>query len=429
MDKTVVVDSIKERVDKTGRRWIQDLEKTYDKAKEKYSKQSKSKNKSYILDYLQQMRLGDGSKKQERRRITKSRALRIMGILKNFDDWMQGKEFLLITKQDMHNFVEKLDDGILVSPSSGKEYAETTKATIKKVIRKYWKWLKGDNNYYPKEVDWMDTYEPRPDMTIYSYDEIELIRDSFRPFQMKTLVWLLFDSGARINELLNLKIKDVIKPNGQARYLSVRFRDEISKRAGRTVGLYLSTFYLATYLKKHHTDPNNPEAYLFTYGYNAVRTKLYVKGKAILGKSLTPHRIRGSSATYYATRIKTYQNFCYRFGWSLSSRVPDIYYRRAGVKSNEVMNEIFASERAILQSESMGDRLTTDQLLLENKRLTDKVSTYKKKVSGFERYEPALMELLKNPAIKEQLIELMSKEISEDTKLIQEAQHSLEVQQ
>ena len=423
-----VVEPIRERIDKNGRKWIQDHESVYDKAEEKYSKQSKSKNKHLILEYLKEMRLGDGSKRQERRKISKSRALRVMGILKNFDDWVHGKEFDGINKADMQDFVLKIDEGIIVSPLNGKEYAETTKATIKKVVRKFWKWFKGDNQYYPDEVIWMDTYEPHPDMEIYSYDEIELIRDSFTKFKMKTLVWVLFDSGARINELLNLKIKDVVKSNRQSRYMSVRIKESIAKSQGRIVGLYLASFHLATYLAKHHPDPNNPEAYLFDYSYNAVRTKLYQKGRKVLRKSITPHRIRGSSATYYATRIKTYQNFCYRFGWALSSRVPDIYYGRAGVKANEVMNEIFSSERAILQSESMDERLVSDQLLMENKMLTDKVGNYKKKVSNFERYEPAIQELLSNPAIKQQLIQIMDKNINENTRLIKEAQ-PLEVQQ
>ncbi|MFH1406113.1 MAG: hypothetical protein ABIG52_02760, partial [Nanoarchaeota archaeon] len=106
--KVQIVESATERIDKKGRRWIQDHEVVFDKSKTKYFEQSKSKNKGYILDYLKEMRLGDSSKKQERRKITKSRALRILGILKNFDDWMQGTPFMQITKSDMQEFVEKL---------------------------------------------------------------------------------------------------------------------------------------------------------------------------------------------------------------------------------------------------------------------------------------------------------------------------------
>ena len=414
--KVQIVETVVDRIGKNGRRWIQDHESVYDKAKTKFFEDSKSVNKSDILHYLRDMRTGDPSKKQEKRSIGKSRALRVMGILRNFDGWMQGKEFREINEQDMRDFVEKLEDGILVSPLTGKEYAETTKATIKKVIRKFWKWLKGKNEFYPKEVVWMDTYEPRPEGQIYSIDELQLMKDSFTKFKMRTLVMLMFDSGARINEILNLKIKDIVYPNAQSRYVSINITNSIAKSGnGRTIGLYLSSIYLLKYIEKHHTDPNNKEAYLFNYSYDAIRTKHYQKGMKVLGKSVTPHRIRASSATYYATRIKTYQNFCYRFGWNLASRVPDIYYKRAGVKNSEVMNEIFSSERAILQSESMDERLINDQLIIENKMLTDKVGNYKKKVSGFERSEPALMELLQNPAIKEQLMKIMNRDISENT--------------
>ncbi len=83
--KTEIVKEPKERTDSTGRRWIQDHEETYDKAISKYKEASKSPNKSLIVQYLQDIRLGDRYAKRAKKAVTKSRALRIFGVLQNID--------------------------------------------------------------------------------------------------------------------------------------------------------------------------------------------------------------------------------------------------------------------------------------------------------------------------------------------------------
>ena len=112
-----VVLTIKERVDKNGRRWLQDHEANYDEKIKNYLETSTSPNKYLIMEYLNDMAIGDSSKQSAKREVTKSRRLRILQVMESVDEWMSNKPFKGITAGDMKIFVGRLNDDIIVSPT------------------------------------------------------------------------------------------------------------------------------------------------------------------------------------------------------------------------------------------------------------------------------------------------------------------------
>ena len=430
MQKTELVREIKERIDKkTGRRWIQDHENTYDQAIKKYAENNKSPNKQYILGYLQDMQLGDRSKLTAKKAVSKSRCLRIFGVLTNIDNWLQQKPFQEIDKQDIQKLVLDLKEDLIISPKNNKPYAETTKASMLKMLRRFWKWLK-KTPYYPEEVDWIDTYEPKTTKEVFGIDDIKLLADNCHSIQLKTILWILFDTGARINELLNIKLKDIKTPTPQEKYYTLRIRCETEKNnRERSIGLFYTNKILQTYLENHHQTPGDQESYLFTTSYDHIRNYLRRKSLKFLKKSMTPHKIRASSATHYACRIRTYQDFCYRFGWSLSSRVPDLYYNRAGVKNNDVMNSIHTFERDRIRTE-FGDQLVNNKELFdENFALQRKVNNYESEIYKRQRYDTILGKLLSLPEVKSKVREIMKTELHNNKELSETNEKKLLTQQ
>ena len=130
--KTEIVKKPKEKVDtKTGRRWIQDHESVYDKAIKKYLQNSQSPNKSTIVQYLADIRLGDRNVKKAKRAVTKSRCLRIFPVLQNIDLWLGQKPFNKVTVDDMKTFVLNLKEDIIVSPTTKRAYSEASKPATK----------------------------------------------------------------------------------------------------------------------------------------------------------------------------------------------------------------------------------------------------------------------------------------------------------
>lgn len=106
---------------------------------------------------------------------------------------------------------------------------------------------------------------------------------------------VLFDSGARINELLNVRLKReyIFWKEDIGCYM---LRLEFSKTKSRTISIPLSTKYLKNWLDEHPAR-GNPQAQLFPMTYDSVRMVISRLGKRILEKRVTPHLLRHSSAT------------------------------------------------------------------------------------------------------------------------------------
>lgn len=414
--KPELIKPIKERVDNKGRRWIQDHEKTYDKAIKKYSEESNSPNKNTIIRYLTDIRIGDRSTK---RKVSKSRALRVFSTLQNIDLWLKQKPFQQVTVEDIKTLVLDLEEDIILSPHTKNPYTETTKAGMLKALRKFWKWLK-NTPYYPEEVDWIDAYEPVIVQEIFSIEDVEYLERHLHSNTMRTILWILFDSGLRINELLNLRLKDIKPPSNGENYFTLRVRHETAKtHEERNVGLHYSNKHLLEYLEKNHQTPNKQDSFLFNTSYNYIRKYLSEKSKKHLNRSMTPKRLRGSSATHFASRIKSYQSFCYRYGWKLSSRVPDGYYNRAGVKNKEVMQQIHSFERTRITNEQADHAITNKDLLDENTALRRKLSQYEGELYKIGRYDGILNRLLAEPSIKEKARELFLKDQENQIEVLQ----------
>jgi hypothetical protein len=82
---------------------------------------------------------------------------------------------------------------------------------------------------------------------------------------------------------------------------------------------------------------------LFDKNYPAARKFLLRLGKRVLGRSIHYHLFRHSSATYYADKMNREQ-LCIRYGWTFSSRMPDVYIARAGVEMRELDERFKAAE-------------------------------------------------------------------------------------
>lgn len=80
------------------------------------------------------------------------------------------------------------------------------------------------------------------------------------------------------------------------------------------------------------TDVTMP---LLPASVNAVRLTLRKLGQQALGKRAYPHLLRHTSATFWGNKLP-YFKFCKRFGWTLTSGMPQRYIDREGVDEMEV---------------------------------------------------------------------------------------------
>lgn len=334
---------------------IHKIEQRYSVAIKSIEKDRKiiKENKEIILRFLRDCELGKTIKGKQKKKIGKGRLLRASSILKFMSSVWFRKPLNKVSQQDMENFISDLDKEKILS-HKGKPYTEETRVTIKKFIKKFYKWLLGDGIKYPGLVDWIDTSGKPAEIPALRKLEIEKLVERTGSIRDKALIIILFDSGARIEEFLNIRLDDVkVKKENIAElqayntelnekdYYKIRIR--YSKTKPRTISIPLCTKYLNDWIKEHPAK-NNPDAFLLDLTYPNVKKILIRKGEKILNKRLTPHILRHSSMTYYANIIKNRYQFCYRYGLAMSSNVVDRYIDRSGILEEETADAVKVDE-------------------------------------------------------------------------------------
>ena len=308
------------------------------------------RNKDLILKFIRDCRLGKTLKKRQKKVIGEARCIKYLYILKRLSLWF-NKPFDEVNQKDMEIFIEGLENDKYKYELKGKnnqvikskELSHSTKVDYKKTIRKFYKWLFGNNDHYPELVDWIDTYDVVKEIPALRREEVEKLADASK-IRDKAIIIFLFDSGARAEEFLNIRICDLTKIEDVYKLRIVH-----SKTKPRTIHLPIASKYLDMWLKEYK-DKEDHE-YLFPLTYEGLRMMLHRIGKRILNKSVYPHLMRHSSATYYANLLN-HQQLCYRYGWSMASNMPNRYLDREGIFEEETTNVVKAYDMSRLEKQN-----------------------------------------------------------------------------
>ena len=293
--------------------------------------------------------------------VGKNKVSRYLYDLYNISSWL-NKKFEKTTKQDVEKLMVKLQET---------KYSEWTKKGYKIIIKKFYKWLRNSKEY-PEEVEWIkssmkENHKKLPE-EILNEEEIKRLIEHASCVRDKALLSVLYDSGCRIGELLNLRIKDIESVEyGMRIYLT-------GKTGMRKVLLIFSVPYLSEWLNNH---PNkNPSSNVWIknngkrLGYGRIRNLLKdIAKRAKINKKVNPHNFRHSRATYYASRLREREMMEY-FGWRKSDTV-GIYVHLNG---ETVDNAILRSQGIIKEDEKEGILLKSKKCLRCNKinKPTDK---------------------------------------------------------
>ncbi|MEM2751143.1 MAG: tyrosine-type recombinase/integrase, partial [Nitrososphaerales archaeon] len=140
-----------------------------------------------------------------------------------------------------------------------KDYSPFTKHDYKVVLKKFYKWLCGGEEY-PEQVKWIKTTLKMKDELLpedlLTEDEVMKLVDKADSLRDKAFIITLYESGARIGELDSLRIKDVVFEENYARLMLE------GKTGSRRVIVVASTPYLQAWIQSHPLK-NNPDAPLW----------------------------------------------------------------------------------------------------------------------------------------------------------------------
>lgn len=226
----------------------------------------------------------------------------------------------------------------LVRRIEEKDWSGWTKVTYRAILKKFFKWLKGGDEY-PSEVKWVKTSMNRNELQMISTqdlitdeDIVKAIRACDHP-RNKAFLAVLSESGCRIGEIGTLQLKNIaFDKHGTVLTLH-------GKTGSRRVRVINATTYLATWLNCHpfKDDPEAPlwinvgtSNYHQMMRYNALARILKDAFRSAgIKKRCNPHLFRHSRASILANHLTEFQMNQY-FGWVQGSDMPSTYVHLSG---------------------------------------------------------------------------------------------------
>lgn len=342
-------------------------------------KQILPENRRTLIRFIRDCRLGRTVKRGARRRLTASRCRKLIFSLKVFAIRLDCA-FESVTPERMEQFILDLEEGRIKKRKSNRSsgaYRVSTVVDIKKILKKFYRWLIPDHDRVEELVGWFDTADQPPELKTFGYDDVEKMMMHAPTLQARCLLKLLFDGGFRAGEIFNVRLADVTFSQSESRGLLGLIRIRVSKTKPRTVSLPLATDHLIAWCEAHpeggrvwpdgRFEPANPQATLVIYSYHYCQKLVRQLGGRVLGERMYLHRFRHSSATYYAKRLSHYQ-LAARFGWTMSSNAISRYVDASGILADQVARIVqgeLTSQEQRQRTLDLVQQLRADPVLLD----------------------------------------------------------------
>jgi len=217
----------------------------------------------------------------------------------------------------------------------------------------FFPWLYGTKTpEYPKVVKWMKPKTPKrnsklPDDMITD-EEARRMTDAADNPRDKAFVSFLFGSGARIGEIMSMRIKDV-RLGSDITHVMLNGKTGIRK-----IPIIDSSDYLVDWIN-HHPGKNDPESKIFYNKLSGDFTEkttywqvrwllLKIAKKANVTKKVNPHNFRHSQATIMSTKLTERLMKMY-FGWGRNSDMADTYVHMSNTHLTDVIKEFHKSRK------------------------------------------------------------------------------------
>ncbi len=253
-------------------------------------------DKRAILRFLDELALGKVNKGHQISLARQAKYLDMLRIpLESF-----GKPTSRLTVKDVEAFEKKLCSGEIQS-QKGRPYSSSTKADIRAALKVFLRWKlgkrKGDDL-----TDWLDTRVPAKTPDYLSEAQVTALWKGCKSASERFLIAVLFDTGARASEFLNIRYEDIRLPGKGDNYVKITLKEEYSKTIGRTISLFWDKSLEAVqdYIREREAMGIRADEPVFNGRYDQARCFLNRLGLRILKRPIHFHLFRHSSATYYA---------------------------------------------------------------------------------------------------------------------------------
>jgi integrase len=221
--------------------------------------------------------------------------------------------------------------------------AELTKPDHRKVIKKFFKWLDGDDRRVKWTKTWLNGNKEKLPEELLNKDDIQALFKACYNVRDKAIISVLWEIGCRIGELLGMRIKNVQFDEKGAVIIVY------GKTGSRRIRLVSSVPHLSNWLE-HHPRKDDPEAPLWVsiesknhaeqVMYHCLNARLRkIAKRAGIKKKVNPHIFRRFRATDLANLLTEAQMKQY-FGWTKDSKMASVYVHLSGRDIDEAILRI-----------------------------------------------------------------------------------------
>jgi integrase/recombinase XerD len=240
-----------------------------------------------------------------------------------------GKNFKDATTEDIRTIVAEINRST--------KYSDWTRSDFRVALKRFYRWLReSPKGETPKEVAWITVGNNKNQILpeeLLTENDVSKLAAAAENSRDRAFVLVLYESDARIGELLNLRRKHVVFDQFGAVLLVA------GKSGHRRIRTVLSSPALAEWMNDH-PNKDDPEAPLWTvigdrnHGeplmYESARQLLRrLAERAELKKKVNPHIFRHSRSTILANHLTEAQLKEFA-GWTQSSKMPGRYVHLSG---------------------------------------------------------------------------------------------------
>lgn len=248
---------------------------------------------------------------------------------------IMGKPLREASSSDIADFVREIEC---------RDYSAWTKHDYKVIVKIFYRWLRKTSEY-PEEVRWIKVGVKKHSLLpeeVLTEDDVKRLMETAGNLRDKALIFVLYESGCRIGEVLSLRLRNVqFDEYGAVLIVS-------GKTGDRRVRIISSAPKLASWIE-NHPFKNDPKAPLWVsystrnmnepLSYAATKVMIQkVSRRADIKKRVYPHLFRHSRATFLANFLTEAQLKQF-FGWVQGSDMASTYVHLSG---RDVDNALFS---------------------------------------------------------------------------------------
>ena len=272
---------------------------------------------------------------------TKPRIISLLDQTGRVLEWL-GKDYSTINEEDIKNLVMRIRNTDL---------SEYTKADYLVKLKRFDKWMNGGEEYSTltkKIKTTVKTKDLKLPTQLINPEEAKQLIDATTTARDRAIIHLLWETGARVGEIGNLKMKDLEFNKGECRI------NLMGKTGSRRVLLLESVRDLQNHIKIR--NPKNSDDFVFILEgtrnkgkqvtYNSIQQIIgNTMRKTKINKKIHAHLFRHSRATYLASQGLSEAQLCIIFGWIIGSKQTRTYIHLSGAQVEAAYKGLYGLQK------------------------------------------------------------------------------------